>query len=71
MIIDLSKLKQISISDDKQVLSLGPGGRWGDVYTFLDPHGVSVIGGRIPQIGVAGVILGGFFLKSLLRQMLI
>ena len=47
------------MSAENKIASLGPGGRWGDVIAALDPHGVSVIGGRIPQVGVAGVILGG------------
>ncbi|KAF2876999.1 hypothetical protein BDV95DRAFT_589646 [Massariosphaeria phaeospora] len=61
VLIDLQKLDQISVSADKKVASLGPGGRWGEVYEALDPYGLSVIGGRIPQVGVAGVILGGGF----------
>ncbi|KAF2688556.1 FAD linked oxidase-like protein [Lentithecium fluviatile CBS 122367] len=61
ILIDLQKLDQVSLSADKKVASLGPGGRWGKVYEALDPHGLSVIGGRIPQVGVAGVILGGGF----------
>lgn len=40
-------------------MSLGPGLRWGDVYNALDSYGVSLIGGRIPQVGVGGLILGG------------
>ena len=45
--------------------SLGPGGRWGDVYATLDPYEVSVVGGRIPHVGVGGLILGG--LAALLK----
>lgn len=59
VLIDLQKLNQISVSGDKKIASVGPGARWGQVVEALDPHGVSVIGGRIPQVGVAGVILGG------------
>ncbi|MCJ1348031.1 hypothetical protein MMC31_006262 [Peltigera leucophlebia] len=59
VLIDLQKLNQIAISADKSVASLGPGGRWADVFAALDPYGVSVIGGRIPQVGVGGLILGG------------
>ncbi|KAL8730884.1 MAG: hypothetical protein Q9166_003811 [cf. Caloplaca sp. 2 TL-2023] len=59
ILIDLQKLNQIFVSPDKKVASLGPGGRWGDVLAALDKYDVSVIGGRIPQVGVAGVILGG------------
>lgn len=53
-------MKQFTVSSDESVVSLGPGLRWGDVYNALDPYGVSVIGGRIPHVGVAGLILGGF-----------
>ena len=52
-------MDQLSVSSDKSVVSLGPGLRWGAVYDALDPYGVSVIGGRIPHVGVAGLILGG------------
>lgn len=59
VLIDLKKLNQITVSADKKIASLGTGGRWGDVFAALDPHGVSVIGGRIPQVGIGGLILGG------------
>ncbi|KAF2744284.1 Glucooligosaccharide oxidase [Sporormia fimetaria CBS 119925] len=61
ILIDLQNLKQVSLSADKKAVSLGPGGRWGEVYAALDPSGLSVIGGRIPQVGVGGLILGGGF----------
>ena len=59
ILIDLQRMNRFSISSDNSVVSLGPGLRWGDVYDALDPYGVSVIGGRIPHVGVAGLILGG------------
>lgn len=59
ILVDLQKLNEITLSADKKVVRLGPGGRWGAVYEALDPHQLSVIGGRIPQVGVAGLILGG------------
>ena len=59
ILIDLQRINQFAISADKSVVSLGPGLRWGDVYDALDPYGVSVIGGRIPHVGVGGLILGG------------
>ncbi|CAN9482313.1 unnamed protein product [Alternaria alternata] len=61
ILIDLQKLNAISVSDDKKVASIGPGQKWGKVYEALDPHELSVIGGRIPQVGVGGLILGGGF----------
>lgn len=59
LLIDLQRFNQVTINSDRSVASLGPGGRWGDVYAALDPYGVSVIGGRIPHVGVGGLILGG------------
>ena len=59
ILIDLQKLNQIGVSADHRIASLGPGGRWGDVFAALDPYGVSVIGGRIPHVGVGGLMLGG------------
>jgi len=32
---------------------------WDDVYAALEPHGVTVVGGRVPGVGVAGFTLGG------------
>ena len=52
-------MNQFTVSSDNSIVSLGPGLRWGDVYNALDPYGLSVIGGRIPHVGVAGLILGG------------
>ena len=59
LLIDLQRFNQVTVNSDRSVASLGPGGRWGDVYAALDPYGVSVIGGRIPHVGVGGLILGG------------
>lgn len=59
ILIDLSALNNITVSEDKSTITVGPGQRWGDVYDFLDSYGVGVIGGRIPHVGVGGLILGG------------
>ncbi|KAJ4387626.1 hypothetical protein N0V93_008223 [Gnomoniopsis smithogilvyi] len=61
ILIDLSALDEIIVSEDRATVSVGSGKRWGTVYDVLDPHGVSVIGGRIPNVGVGGLLLGGGF----------
>lgn len=38
---------------------VGAGAIWDDVYAYLDPLGVGVVGGRVMGIGVAGFSLGG------------
>jgi hypothetical protein len=47
------------VSDDKATAFVGPGARWGDVYTQLAPKNLAVVGGRVSDVGVGGVILGG------------
>lgn len=57
--IDLANLKQIVVSDDKKQTSVGAGNVWYDVYTHLQPMGLTTIGGRVSAIGVGGLTLGG------------
>ncbi|KAE8375362.1 putative 6-hydroxy-D-nicotine oxidase [Aspergillus bertholletiae] len=59
ILVDLRRLNGINLSHDQSVLSVGPGARWGDVYQTLEPTGVTVMGGRIGDVGVGGLILGG------------
>ena len=57
--LDLQGLKQITISEDRQEVDIGPGNRWGDIYRVLDAEGLSVVGGRASPVGVGGLLLGG------------
>lgn len=57
--IDLINLNQLTLSSDKTQASVGPGNVWYDVYNYLQPHNVTVIGGRVSAIGVGGLTLGG------------
>lgn len=57
--IDLINLNQVTLNAHKNVTSLGPGNRWFDVYTVLEPQNLTVIGGRVADIGVGGLTLGG------------
>jgi hypothetical protein len=59
VVIFLSKLTQLELSDDKKTVDIGPGHCWLDVYKGLDAHGLTVAGGRIPHVGVPGLLLGG------------
>ncbi|ESZ98116.1 hypothetical protein SBOR_1495 [Sclerotinia borealis F-4128] len=63
ILISTTNLNSITVSSDNSIASIGPGLRCGAVYKALDPYGVSVIGGRIPQVGVGGLILGGMCQK--------
>jgi FAD/FMN-containing dehydrogenase len=56
--IDLLNLNQLVVSDDRSEVSIGAGNRWYDVCSKLDPMGISVVGGRVADIGVGGLTLG-------------
>ncbi|KAI5798515.1 hypothetical protein FPQ18DRAFT_420469 [Pyronema domesticum] len=59
LLISLEKLTHLSISADKNIASVGPGNRWVDVYRYLELHGKSAVGGRVPSVGVGGLLTGG------------
>jgi hypothetical protein len=40
-------------------VEIGPGNRWGDVYSVLDEQGLSTLGGRVASVGVGGLVTGG------------
>ncbi|KAM7211278.1 hypothetical protein V8F06_013335 [Rhypophila decipiens] len=65
LLIDLSRLKTVTLSPDRCYARIGPGLRWNDVYAALDKEGTVVVGGRVPTVGVGGLILGGgYFFAS-------
>jgi FAD/FMN-containing dehydrogenase len=55
----LSGLDTIQISADNSTVEVGPGLRWFDVYSYLEPYDRIVIGGRLKTIGVPGLTLIG------------
>ncbi|KAK2589741.1 hypothetical protein QQS21_012580 [Conoideocrella luteorostrata] len=57
--IDLVHLNDITISNDKSIVSVGPGNRWINVSLALDPLGLAVVAGRAASVGVSGFTLGG------------
>lgn len=59
--VDLARLDTIQLAADGARVSIGAGLRWGNVSAALDPHGLAVLGGRDPNVGVAGLLLGGGF----------
>ena len=57
--ISLARFNTFKVNTESQTVELGPSLTWDDVYDRLDPYEVTVIGGRIPGVGVGGLILGG------------
>ncbi|KAK6072249.1 6-hydroxy-D-nicotine oxidase [Seiridium cupressi] len=57
--IDLGLMNATTYDESTQVASIYPGSRWRGVYETLDPHNVTVAGGRAASVGVAGFLTGG------------
>lgn len=57
--IDLAALNEKSISADRKVASVGPGATWANVVAYLDSYDVTVLAGRVPNVGVGDLVLGG------------
>ena len=59
LLMDLNQLNALKLSQDKKLVSIGPGNRWSNVYEYLNASGIFVAGARVPEVGVGGQILGG------------
>ncbi|UKZ96308.1 uncharacterized protein TrAFT101_011105 [Trichoderma asperellum] len=57
--IDLSRLKDITVSDNRKSVAVGAGCRFGELYQKLEAHGLGCVGGRISSVGVSGLTMGG------------
>lgn len=59
VLITMAELNQVTLSSDKSTVDVGGGNKWGEVYSVVEDHGLTVVGGRASNVGVAGFILGG------------
>jgi FAD/FMN-containing dehydrogenase len=57
IVIDVSPMRSVSVSDG--VATVGAGARLGHVYDALDEHGLTIPAGCGPEVGIAGLTLGG------------
>jgi FAD/FMN-containing dehydrogenase len=57
VVIDVSPMSSVSL--DGEVASVGAGARLGDVYDALAAHGRTIAAGCGPEVGIAGLALGG------------
>lgn len=53
-LISTSKLNEVVYDEAKGTVRVGPGNDWEDVSKALDGTGVTVVGGRIGDVGVGG-----------------
>src|SRR5918993_2480202 len=57
IVIDVSPMRSVSVSGG--VATVGAGARLGEVYDALDEHGLTIPAGCGPDVGIAGLTLGG------------
>ncbi|KAK1853688.1 6-hydroxy-d-nicotine oxidase [Colletotrichum chrysophilum] len=59
LVVDLARMNDTVVSDDKRSAVVGPGGRWSNVYPILQEQNLTIPGGRMFGVGVGGLTLGG------------
>src|SRR5215218_10569454 len=57
LLVDVSPMDSVSVGDGTATISAGA--MLSDVYDALDAHGRTIAGGCGPEVGIAGLILGG------------
>lgn len=58
VLISMDQFNTVTYDAAKGTASFGPGNRWQAVYDVLDPHNVTVVGGRVLDVGVGGLMVG-------------
>jgi FAD/FMN-containing dehydrogenase len=59
VMLDLRKMKGISVDHHARTATIGAGAQLIDVYSTLAGHGATIPAGSCPSVGIAGVTLGG------------
>lgn len=57
--IDMRGMKGVDLNEEEMVVRVGAGALWQDVYDVVEGKGLEVVGGRIGDVGVGGLVLGG------------
>jgi FAD/FMN-containing dehydrogenase len=57
--ISMTRFNETKVSFDAATVEVGAGLTWDRVYAVLESYNLTVVGGRIPGVGVAGLTLGG------------
>ncbi|KAF2012415.1 putative FAD-binding oxidoreductase [Aaosphaeria arxii CBS 175.79] len=59
VLIDLSRVDAIKYSPRDQTVLVGSGARWKHLYEVLEMYNRTAVGGRMADIGIGGLLLGG------------
>ena len=57
VLIAMSRFSNLEYDPNFRTAVVGAGMTWGQVNDALAPYGVSAVGGRFPDVGVAGLVL--------------
>jgi len=52
-------LRTLSSTKNSGTVEIGAGLTWAEVYEYLVPKGINVVGGRCDTVGVSSLTLGG------------
>ncbi|KAH3920839.1 hypothetical protein HBI56_011090 [Parastagonospora nodorum] len=58
-LISTKELNEVTFHPESMTVTVGPGNDWQDVHKALEGTNVTVVGGRIGEVGVGGYVLGG------------
>ncbi|KAI9739477.1 MAG: hypothetical protein M1818_005165 [Claussenomyces sp. TS43310] len=59
VLISMTQINEMRLTEGRKVAQLGPGLRWGAVYDWISQYDLAVVGGRYDPVGVPGLLLGG------------
>ena len=59
VLIDMTSLHAVNVSEDKQSVMVQGGAVWGNVYEEVKKAGIDVVGSPLWFVGVSGFLLGG------------
>ena len=59
ILIDMANFEHLEHNTHTQTVHVGPGNKWISVYRALEGSGRTVLGGRVPDVGLGGLLLGG------------
>lgn len=68
--VDMRLMNETRLSSNQETALLGPGGLWNNIYPQLEAYNLTVMGGRVPGIGVGGFVSGGEYFFSLIQESL-
>lgn len=57
----MTQFNNITYNADSQTLEVGGGHTWPDIYQFLEPLNINIVGGQIEGVGVEVVLPNGTF----------